>query len=116
MKGYWTLWSALMTLGLLSACGNQNADKIEPNQNISPQKLYINHCSICHGDDGKLGFSGARDLTQTLLSQEEVIAVIKYGSKNGKMRAFGKDAGGELGAGEIKQLSDYLQILKKKNE
>jgi mono/diheme cytochrome c family protein len=41
--------------------------------------LYEVQCIVCHGDDGKAQRSGAKDITITTLSDEEIIAVIKNG-------------------------------------
>jgi mono/diheme cytochrome c family protein len=102
---------------LIIACGGNNQSAVyDENAPVDGEKLYRNHCSICHGDDGALGFSGAKNLSKTLFSMDEIIGVIKYGSKNGKMRAFGKDAGGELDNKEIKAIAQYVEGFKKENE
>jgi mono/diheme cytochrome c family protein len=41
--------------------------------------LYEVQCIVCHGEDGKAQRSGAKDITITTLSDEEIIAVIKNG-------------------------------------
>lgn len=42
--------------------------------------LYENKCTLCHGDDGKLGLSGAKDLSVTQMD----IAAMKEIIMNGK--------------------------------
>jgi mono/diheme cytochrome c family protein len=108
------IFSILLAIGCKTTENNtDSAEQVAP-QNA--EKLYKNHCSICHGDDGKLGFSGAKDLSKTLYTPEEIIGIIKSGSKNGKMRAFGKDAGGELNSTEIKTIAEYLKGFKTVND
>lgn len=49
--------------------------------NVSPSgaSLYLQHCAICHGENGKLGASGARDLTISKLDSSEIVQLIKVG-------------------------------------
>lgn len=51
---------------------------------VSGRKLYTNNCVVCHGEDGKLGNSGAKDLSISTLNDEELLDVIVNG-KNGMM-------------------------------
>lgn len=48
--------------------------------------LFEERCIVCHGSDGKLGVSGAKDLSKSTLSTEELVDVLNNG-KNG-MPAF----------------------------
>lgn len=41
--------------------------------------LYEANCKLCHGDDGKLGVSGAKDLTATTLDVNGIKEVILHG-------------------------------------
>lgn len=68
---------------VFSSC-ETNSSSQESNQKNPPsaKKLYINNCAICHGDDGKLCVSGAKDLTLSTLSPEDVQERIENG-KNG---------------------------------
>jgi cytochrome c6 len=55
---------------------------INPTQNqlLSQAKsIYLSNCAACHGADGKLGLSGAKDLTASQLTYEQKYEVIKYG-------------------------------------
>jgi len=36
-------------------------------------------CTLCHGRDGKLGLSGARDLTITALTREQMLLLVSNG-------------------------------------
>lgn len=55
-------------------------------ENISKQtpseqgaSLYTMHCAQCHGEDGKLGASGANDLSKSRLSDAQITTIIKNG-------------------------------------
>jgi len=50
------------------------------------KSLYEANCSLCHGQNGALGASGAKDLTMTALDQNSVKEVILHGQ--GAMRAI----------------------------
>jgi cytochrome c6 len=41
--------------------------------------LYTMHCAQCHGEDGKLGSSGAKDLSISKLSDQKILHIIKNG-------------------------------------
>lgn len=41
--------------------------------------LYSMHCAQCHGEDGKLGASGAKDLSKSRLSDAQISKLIKNG-------------------------------------
>jgi len=68
--------------------------------------LYLSQCALCHGDSGKKGLSGAKDLSiseQTKVEMHELIA-------NGKnsMPAYGKNFSRE----EIDAVIEYVETLK----
>ena len=68
--------------------------------------IYEAKCLHCHGTDGKMGLSGARDLTQSQLKYEEKILIIS----NGKNAMMGfKD---QLNEQQIKAVADYVESLK----
>lgn len=67
--------------------------------------IYNEKCAVCHGSDGKLGSSGAKDLTATSLNAEEQKAMIANG-KNA-MPGF-KEA---LTDEQIEAVVEYVQSL-----
>ncbi len=46
------------------------------------KELYEAKCSMCHGNDGKLGLAGAKDLSATVLSNGEIATIILQGKGN----------------------------------
>jgi len=44
--------------------------------------IYDQYCKLCHGDDGKLGLSGAADLSTSQMSRDEIIQIIEKGKGN----------------------------------
>lgn len=43
------------------------------------ESLYKANCIVCHGNDGKLGLSGAKDISVTKLSANDMIVMIMKG-------------------------------------
>jgi mono/diheme cytochrome c family protein len=66
---------------LVSCSSNQTQKDILPAE--TPQEkgasLFLIHCASCHGEDGKLGASGAKDLTSSKLSDKEITNIINNG-------------------------------------
>lgn len=79
--------------------------------NETPQELgyqvYNQTCVTCHGENGKLGQGGAKDLTQTKLTKEQIAQIVKNGK--GLMPAYKK----RLSDDEISGLADYVKSLGK---
>lgn len=76
-----TFFSILL---IACSCSSEPKATASKNEGKEPQakELFEQNCASCHGVDGKLGNSGAKDLTQTTLSDEEVLKIISEG-KNG---------------------------------
>ena len=66
---------------LFFACGNSeagsNMEGREPKDRGA--QLFSMHCTLCHGKDGTLGMNGAKDLTRSVLSKEEMLAIVTNG-------------------------------------
>ena len=71
----------------------------------SGKNIFDSKCANCHGSDGKLGLSGAKDLTISTLSRQEKIEIITNG-KNA-MRSFKND----LSAEQIEAVTNYIDQL-----
>ena len=72
----------IATFGVIAtSCVNEH-----PKEAGDSRILYEKNCQSCHGDDGALGIGGAKDLSSSILTDEEKKKIIKYGQ--GKMQAF----------------------------
>lgn len=100
----WIFFFAVISCCLPSCEGGRDTSTAQTDTG----KLYGQKCGLCHGDDGKLSVSGAKDLTVSTLGREEVIAQITYGK--GSM----PPQDGILTAQQIEQLADYTISLRTK--
>lgn len=69
-------------LGLLViACGNGSTASAPPLEEKAPtgKELFALHCTLCHGSNGKLGINGAKDLSVSVLTPEEMAALVANG-------------------------------------
>ncbi|MBK8699760.1 MAG: cytochrome c [Saprospiraceae bacterium] len=102
---------SLALLAALLACGNgDNAAKMASAPSapaVDGAKIFKVSCAICHGNDGKLGLNGSKDLSVSVLSLEDRIALITTGK--GLMPAQGSI----LKSDEIKAVAEYTLTLKK---
>lgn len=74
---------------------------------VDGEKIYKTYCVTCHGLYGDMGGSGAFDLTKSILSEGERIAVITKGRN--LMTPFE----GLLSEEKIKAVAEYTLKLKK---
>jgi cytochrome c6 len=67
---------------LLTACGS-GGSKNDALPSETPEEkgenLYILNCASCHGEDGKLGSSGAKDLSVSKLNDKQIEQIIRKG-------------------------------------
>ena len=71
------------------------------------QKIYVQQCVVCHGEDGTKGMSGAANLAASKLSLNDRKQVITNG--RGMMPGFKR----QLSEQEIDELAAYTLTLKK---
>ncbi|GAB4333745.1 MAG: hypothetical protein OHK0038_10090 [Flammeovirgaceae bacterium] len=69
--------------------------------------VFTTYCQVCHGEEGNLGLSGAKNLQKSQLSEQEIWNIITNGK--GNMAGYGKI----LSEQEIKAVSAYVQTLRK---
>jgi len=100
----------LIVLVGLSACGESEVGDIENEPITTPngKSLYTLNCASCHGPDGKLGMSGAKDISETALTDEEIKKLIENG-KNA-MPSFKEMLSKP---GEIDAVINHVTTLKK---
>lgn len=70
------------------------------------QKLYEQHCTRCHGKDGRKGSFGAKNLQQSILPDAAIMKQIEKGK--GFMPPFRK----KLTANEIAEVMLYIKSLR----
>lgn len=76
----------------------------------SGKEIYTQYCVACHGANGKMGFSGAKDLSKSVLPLKDRILIITYGK--GVMNAF-KNL---LNEQEVEELAIYIESLRIQTE
>ncbi|MDB5273691.1 MAG: hypothetical protein JWO58_2058 [Chitinophagaceae bacterium] len=84
---------------------------LDQNKEVALQNgkaIFTQVCSACHGQDGKLGASGAKDLSQSKLNHQEVVQIISKGK--GLMQPYE----GQLSEQEIEAVATYAEGLKTK--
>jgi mono/diheme cytochrome c family protein len=97
-------------LGFLLACSsNSSSNSSSPAETaeLSGKELYVTYCVACHGADGKMAFSGAKDLSMSTMDIETRILQITHGK--GVMNAF-KNV---LSVQEIESVAIYIEELRK---
>jgi len=76
--------------------------------NKSGKEIFNERCIACHGANGKLGFGGAKDLTVSTKTKEEIIHQVTNGK--GAMAPF-KNI---LSTDEIMEVSAYAMSFRNK--
>lgn len=74
-------------ISILASCNSNESVEETVSENKADSKpnakeLFMQHCAVCHGDDGELGAAGAKDLSVSKLSDKEIKDRIIHG-KNG---------------------------------
>lgn len=68
-------------LGAFFACKSpaKTCEDCAEEQAVSGKSIYAERCESCHGADGKLGNSGAADLTRSNWSDEQIRKILTEG-------------------------------------
>jgi cytochrome c6 len=74
----------LRSLFIISVVGMLGCES--SNSEMSGKELFSNQCAVCHGMDGKMGSAGAKDLSKSTLTDEEIQKTIEEGKNT--MPAF----------------------------
>lgn len=86
---------------VLSSCGAN--ETVEEATNSTEKKtgkaLFVQHCAMCHGEDGQLGVGGAANLTEVNLTENRIRQVLKNG-KNA-MPAMINELGGKIAVDSV---------------
>jgi mono/diheme cytochrome c family protein len=92
---------------LLAACGGTPTNGSgATGGTLDGASVFRKYCVNCHGANGKLGLSGAKDLSVSVLSLEDRVALITNG--RGLMAAY-RDI---LSEAEIRAVAEYTLQLR----
>ena len=72
---------------------------------IDGERVFLKHCAVCHGDDGRKGMAGAKVLPESSLTAEERMKIVLQG--RGNMMPYK----GVLSMGEIEAVVKYTLTL-----
>jgi cytochrome c oxidase cbb3-type subunit 3 len=107
MKRYLVAAPAILLLG----CGSRVEQFVMPDQVTDFTSLYSEHCSGCHGENGRIG--SARPLNDptflAVIGKQTLRDVIANGVPKTAMPAFAQHAGGDLTDQQIAILSDQIE-------
>ncbi len=101
------LFVAIVLLAATLVSCSEESSEATPERPIDGEQLFLMRCTLCHGEDGMLGLSGAKDLTVSAMSREEKIVIVKNGK--GNMIPY-KDL---MTPEEIEAVVDYVESLAK---
>jgi len=93
-------------LALIIACTGKEKTTASAGNLAEGEQSYKKYCILCHGADGKLGINGAKDMTLSLLTVEERVALITKGKNT--MTPFE----GILSEDQIKSVAAYSMTIK----
>ncbi len=95
----------MISAGLLACCSAtmEDADAPPPTEG---EMVYNTNCAMCHGRKGDLGMSGAKNLVASLLSRDEVTAIVINGK--GGMMPYGTT----LTKKQIEAVTDHVLTLR----
>ena len=70
----------LLCLGLVGCSDSTDKlDKKEIPKHLSGFKFYQQRCDVCHGPDGRLGVSEAKDLSKSTITDKQIRKIINGG-------------------------------------
>jgi cytochrome c oxidase cbb3-type subunit III len=101
-------WLALVLAGCDFPGKPKPKDRpVTPDQIVKFELLYRQNCSGCHGADGKLGPAPPLNdpAFRAIVSDADLLLVIREGRHGTPMPAFARDAGGPLTAAQIDALA-----------
>ena len=104
------LSSALVVLLLMSCSTNADGNDSAEKQVNPASELFNKKCSLCHGMAGDKQLSGAKKLTESLLTPAEIETIVTNGLR--QMPPFSN----QLSAEEIKSVSEYAFSFRTKQK
>ena len=110
-----TICRLLVLFIFLSSCGSREnetsqfqSSEEEYETILSGAELYYQNCAACHGNDGKLGASGAKNLQQSNLSNERIHDIIVKGKGAMPPMKSAIDSGQKLDS-----ITEFIKNLRK---
>jgi cytochrome c6 len=104
----WMIPLACLCVAVALACGDGHASAPAEGGPVSKgEELFNTNCTLCHGRKGDLGMNGAKDLTVSVLTREQMIAMVTNGK--GAMMPY-KNV---LTAKQIELVVDHARTLRK---
>ena len=98
--------AVLVALIALVACSATGGSEIEEQHISTPgEQIFKNQCVMCHGRKGNLNMSGAKDLTTSALTEDEMVAIVSHG--RGGMIGFNMTLSQE----QIKEVVAHVRTL-----
>ncbi len=107
-------------LSLIAACEESTNQQTDPAAVERGQTLFITYCVLCHGTeglgDGRLAVNKMpppANLRRSILTREQMIAIISRGGAAVGRSGFMPPWGEELGAEKIDDIVAYILTLRK---
>lgn len=102
-----SFWLVLFSCGSsdsASVAGSGSTDQVA----FDVSAWYAQRCATCHGMEGNMSMGGAKKLTESVSTKEEITAQIRYGK--GTMPPFGEMLTNE----QIDALAEYVLSFRSK--
>ncbi len=91
---------------IFASCSEQQ-NTINVSEASNVRTIYLRKCNACHGEEGNKGLGGAKDLTTSTLTDEEINEIIANG--RGSMAGYKS----VLSQAEITAVIGYVKSLRK---
>lgn len=102
-RGYYILF----VLFILGSCETKAPSSSSVKEKSNGRELFLKNCVACHGADGKKMLAGAKDLSVSVLSENEMKTIIQQGK--GNMAGYKS----LLSENEIDSIIQFIKTLKK---
>lgn len=91
---------------VFASCGGNDSPKVDLGIASAGRTIYFGKCNACHGEEGKKGLGGAKDLSVSVLTNQEIKEIVTKGK--GSMAGYGAVLSDE----EINQVIEYIITLR----
>lgn len=91
----------IVSFGLAQKSKNEKAG--DKTLVVNGKEIYEEKCALCHGSDGKLGVSGAKDLSVSALDHKGIVTIITDGKNS--MASYKA----VLSAEQIELVANYIE-------